>query len=137
MEAKMTKVPFDIETAKKITNKEIPGRIVTRDGRNVRIICWDAKSDCNIIALINDGGEHEDLGAYPPDGLIFLTGESTADLFMEIPDQTGKKEFKPFDKVLVRQSSDGVWDACLKHLASIPWDEAMSEMVNYGKRQEG
>lgn len=29
------------------------------------------------------------------------------------------------------------WDACLKHLASIPWDEAMSEMVNYGKRQEG
>lgn len=24
-----------------------------------------------------------------------------------------KKEFKPFDKVLVRQSSDGVWDAML------------------------
>lgn len=86
METKMTKVPFDIEMAKKIISGEIPGRIVTRDGRNVRIICWDAKSDCNIIVLINDGGEHEDLGTYPPDGLIFLTGESTADLFMEIPD---------------------------------------------------
>lgn len=112
METKMIKAPFDVETAKKIAKGKIPGRIVTRDGRNVRIICWDAKSDRSIIALI-DYKEHENLGFYTPDGHIFSYGEGTADLFMEIPDQTGKKEFRPFDKVLVRQSSDGVWDAML------------------------
>ena len=28
------------------------------------------------------------------------------------------------------------WNACLKHLASIPWDEAMNEIVNYCKEKE-
>lgn len=28
------------------------------------------------------------------------------------------------------------WNACLEHLASIPWDEAMNEIVNYCKEKE-
>lgn len=28
------------------------------------------------------------------------------------------------------------WNACLKHLASIPWDEAMNEIANYCKEKE-
>lgn len=92
MEQKLVKVPFDVDMAKDITKGDIPGKVVTRDDKNVRIICWDAKSDCNIIVLIDDGGEHEDLGIYPPDGHIFLTGESTADLFLEIPEYLTYKE---------------------------------------------
>lgn len=34
-------VPFDIELAKKITNKEAKGRIVTENGITARIVCFD------------------------------------------------------------------------------------------------
>ena len=40
---KLVRVPFDVEMAKKISDNDIEGRIETRDGRSVRIICWDAK----------------------------------------------------------------------------------------------
>jgi hypothetical protein len=41
MEHKLVKVPFDVELAKKITNKECEGKIVTRSGRSARIVCFD------------------------------------------------------------------------------------------------
>lgn len=39
------RIPFDLELAKKITNKEVKGEIVTRDGRQARIICFDRKGN--------------------------------------------------------------------------------------------
>lgn len=49
------KVPFDIELAKKITNKEAKGRIVTENGITARIVCFDynygGKKD-NIVVII-------------------------------------------------------------------------------------
>lgn len=54
MENKMVRVPFDVEMANKITNGEVNGNIVTRNGRNARVICFDAHSDDNIVALIED-----------------------------------------------------------------------------------
>ena len=56
MENKMVRVPFAVEIAKKITNGEVNGNIVTRDGRNARVICWDKKSDSiyNIVALLDE-----------------------------------------------------------------------------------
>ena len=55
---KLVRVPFDLELAKKITNGECDGRIVTRDGKNARVVCWDKKKgDFPIVALISgDGG---------------------------------------------------------------------------------
>lgn len=49
-------IPFDLETAKKIQAGEIEGRIVTKKGNTVRIICFDADSACNysIIGLVKD-----------------------------------------------------------------------------------
>lgn len=82
---RLKRLPFNIELAKKITDGEIEGKITTRDGRSARIICWDAKNDNSIIALINDDGE-ECIESYPSDGLIFLQGESNIDLFVEIVD---------------------------------------------------
>lgn len=58
-QTRFKKVPFDIELAKKITNKEVKGRIVTEDGLNVRIVCFDynygGKKD-NIVAIIGHSG---------------------------------------------------------------------------------
>lgn len=39
METKMIQVPFDIELARKITSGDILGKVVTRDGKNARIVC--------------------------------------------------------------------------------------------------
>lgn len=57
------KVPFDIELAKKITNKEVKGRIVAENGFTAKIICFDYKMKgkrCNIVALI-EFAEYEDI----------------------------------------------------------------------------
>ncbi|WP_444365434.1 hypothetical protein [Prevotellamassilia timonensis] len=56
---KFKKIPFDLELAKKITNKEVKGRIVTEDNLPARIVCFDynfgGKKD-NIVAIIEHTG---------------------------------------------------------------------------------
>lgn len=42
-QTRFKKVPFNLELAKKITNKETKGRIVTEDGLTARIVCFDMK----------------------------------------------------------------------------------------------
>lgn len=62
-QTRFKKVPFDIELAKKITNKEIKGRIVAENGFTAKIICFDYKMKgkrCNIVALI-EFAEYEDI----------------------------------------------------------------------------
>ena len=58
-----------------------PRKVITRDGRNARIICTDAKNNYPIVALIEtpDGRERQPYG-YKKDGSI--TGERlSCDLF--------------------------------------------------------
>ena len=86
MENKMVRVPFDVEMAKKITNGEVNGNIVTRNGRNARVICFDAHSDDNIVALIEDEKGVEYPKSYVSDGMTLLTGECDCDLMLEIPE---------------------------------------------------
>lgn len=85
MEKKYVKVPFDVEMAKRISNGEVDGKIITRDGRNVRVVCWDARGNLCILALLA-GKSKDDVGAYPNDGRIFMEGESPADLMLEVPE---------------------------------------------------
>lgn len=82
----MVRVPFDVEMAKKITNGEVNGNIVTRNGRNARVICFDAHSDDNIVALIEDEKGVEYPKSYVSDGMTLLTGECDCDLMLEIPE---------------------------------------------------
>lgn len=84
MNESFKKIPFNFKLAKNIQDGIINGRIVTRDERAVRIICWDAKRDDNIIALVKENDNTETLMSYPSDGLIFLVGESPIDLFLYI-----------------------------------------------------
>lgn len=54
------KIPFDLELAKKITNKEVKGRIVTEDNLTARIVCFDMKFGVDkILAALVDCGDYE------------------------------------------------------------------------------
>lgn len=57
---KFKKIPFDLELAKKITNKEVKGRIVTEDNLTARIVCFDMKFGVDkILAVFVDCGDYE------------------------------------------------------------------------------
>lgn len=54
------RVPFSLELAKKITNKEAKGRIVTEDNLTARIVCFDMKFGVDkILAALVDCGDYE------------------------------------------------------------------------------
>ena len=56
-------------------------KVVTRDGRPVRIICTDRKGATPIIALVNDELSEELGHAFYSDGKIFSDEDNELDLF--------------------------------------------------------
>lgn len=79
-EKKLNLKPFDIQKARE-------GKpVCTRDGRRVRIICFDAKrrDKKSIIALVpsKDYPGFEDLIAYPNNGNYYGGHENDGDLMM-------------------------------------------------------
>lgn len=89
METKFTKAPFNLETAKKIINGEIQGRITNRCGDDVRILSFDAKGKYPIIALVFDKSlVAEAPESYTLDGRysVETEHESNFDLILEIPE---------------------------------------------------
>ena len=61
-----------------------PRKVITRDGRNARILCVDAKGDYPVVALIPDGeGEYkrDSPEAYTEDGYNYSGQISSLDLF--------------------------------------------------------
>ena len=72
--------PFNLEEAK-------AGKpVVTRDGRNVRILCFDRDSERSIVALIGDG---EIIISYLDNGLQINGTNTKYDLFMKSEVKTG------------------------------------------------
>lgn len=67
--------PFDIEAAKG------GKRVVTRDGRNARIVCYDSKSAAPLIGLV-ENGKYEILCTYKEDGTHAIL-DDRYDLFIE------------------------------------------------------
>lgn len=67
---------FDLEAAKAGVE------VCTRDGREVRIICFDAKSEYPILALIMCGDGKEYLYTYTIDGHFIDVADFPSDLFM-------------------------------------------------------
>lgn len=69
---------FNLEEFKKNPSQ----KVVTRDGRAVRIICTDAKGDEPIIALVyNNIREEENVYTYNRDGYFCGDNDSCLDLF--------------------------------------------------------
>ena len=74
-EKKLNLKPFDIQKARE-------GKpVCTRGGRKARIICFDAKGDKPIIALV-EMGTAETPNNYPIDGKAASTKEASCDLMM-------------------------------------------------------
>lgn len=86
MGAKMIRVPFEVELAKKITNGYAEGRIVTRDGRSARVICWDFSNIQNIVSAISQEDGVENVSYNFHDGTCSLSLQCDEDLFLEIPE---------------------------------------------------
>lgn len=88
MEQKFITVPFDLSKAKQITNGELEGKIVTRDGRNARIICWDRNNETYpIVVLVPDEEDRiEDSLLFTENGTYYEEGETNDDLFLQIPE---------------------------------------------------
>lgn len=69
---------FNLEEYLKDPNK----KVVTRDGRNVRIICTDRKgTEYSVVALCTMSDGSENLDTYFPNGKIYLSSDSCMDLF--------------------------------------------------------
>ena len=57
-------------------------KVVTREGRDVRIICTDRKGDCPIVALIKKpDGDSEVVAAYSKNGVTNEYARALYDLF--------------------------------------------------------
>jgi hypothetical protein len=85
METKYVKIQFDVELAKKITNGEVEGKVVTRDGQSVRIVCFDALRSDSLVVLITEGTIEKTYN-YTPDGRVFINDEASLDLMLEVPE---------------------------------------------------
>ena len=69
---------FNLEEYKKNPNR----KVITRDGRSVRILCTDRKgTEYLVIALCTMSNGSEDCYSYFPNGRMYLSADSCMDLF--------------------------------------------------------
>lgn len=59
--------------------KDTSRKVVTRDGRNARIVCTDVKGSAPIVAVIEEKDNTENVFRYEPDGIMH--GYHDIDLF--------------------------------------------------------
>lgn len=94
--------PFDLEAAK------AGAKVVTRDGRQVRIICFDKKDpQYPIVALVPETKDIKSLEVvfiYQEDGRYFSTREHDRDLFLL---DEGEPELTAFEKAIYKFTEDG------------------------------
>lgn len=116
METKYVRVPFDIELAKEITNGTKEGRIVTRGGKNARIVCFDAKNDFNIITLLTNENGEEFSFSYNNYGGDRMPEQNDDDLMLEIPEYM---TFKDGDVYKAGNGSIGIYCSANKTIDNI------------------
>lgn len=87
MKHNMVRVPFNMETAKRIQNKECAGKIITRVGGEVRNVVFDLKNEeCPICAIVETDIQKEDVILYLKDGSFRKGYTDDLDLMLEIPE---------------------------------------------------
>lgn len=110
MEKNYKRVPFDIELAKKITKGEVKGHILCENGVYARVVEFNM-AGCSDIVVVRRTKECSIEWCYPykSNGHTITDDHPEYNLFIEIWEETPKHEFKPFDKVLVRDACCEVW----------------------------
>lgn len=83
---KLVIVPFDLELSKEITNGEVEGRIITRVGNSVRILCYDVIGNKYKICGLVHNGESEEPEVFTEKGLLYEGQTDDLDLMLEIPE---------------------------------------------------
>lgn len=103
-------IPFDLETAIEIQKGKIEGKIKTRDSKDVNEIAFfSTPLEYNVYAVIN--GRPHSFTERGFERSWDKSGKWRGDLVLEVPDN--EPQFKPFDKVLVRQSDKDEWRVAL------------------------
>ena len=119
----MKQVEFDIELVKKIQSGEVKGRVLTRDGENARFLGEIHNNRFPLIfAYAMKKYGIEEVSTYTREGLCHMDGTCTnRDIILEIEEPKQECQFKPFDKVLVRDSYDEEWMAGIfSHMTDLP-----------------
>lgn len=116
--------PFNLEAAKD------GAKVVTRNGRPARIVCFDRKSNASIIALITNKNNKEELFTYHKDGTC---GISEYDLMMAPTHYEGWVNIIPLDDYIVNGITSNIYrteeiakkQACDATIATVKveWDE--------------
>lgn len=118
IEQNYKRIPFNVELAKKIVNGKVKGKIVTMEGRKVRIVCWDKKPideramDFPIVALLQNDCEGEMLNTYTEEGLASSPNyKNRYNLIIEIPNYKDYSNFVPqkWQPCLVRDNKNHLW----------------------------
>ena len=100
----ITKV-FDIDRAKAISAGTEDGRIVTRDGHPVRIVCWDRKGADSIVVLFKYRSS-EMVGTCYKNGAYLRNMECDKDLFL-----VANPDYKEPEPIPSEPSEAAVWAA--------------------------
>lgn len=89
---KLVIVPFDLELSKEITNGEVEGRIITRVGNSVRILCYDVIGNKYKICGLVHYGKSEEPALFTEKGLFYENQTDDLDLMIEIPEYLSFKD---------------------------------------------
>lgn len=103
-------IPFDLETAKKIQSGEINGRVMCNNAE-ANIIDLDMRFNsrwCICAQTFNDFGRYE-TNIYNEKGYN-IDSEINHSLYIELEVPDNEPQFKPFDKVLVRDENFQEWE---------------------------
>lgn len=112
----LKQIPFSLEMVKKIQAGEVKGIIKTRDGRAARFL-GEIKDNMYPLVFARETGvsEKELLDVYTITGKYSNTYDSyELNIILEIETNEEEKQehqFKPFDKVLVRDLENEEWKA--------------------------
>lgn len=122
METKMITIPFEVELAKEIQAGTKPGKIVIRDGRSVRIVCWDMNEEgYPIVGIITNDNGKEWITRFTKAGQYYIEcGEHEYNLALQVPEWT---QFKDGD-VLACEVDNGGGNFC-------KWYSVLKGMIGY------
>lgn len=107
----MKQVEFDIKLVKKIQSGEVKGKVLTRGGMKARFLGVLNDDTYPLVFAITINGK-ELLKSHRKNGW-FSTDESSYDIILEIEEPKQECQFKPFDKVLVRDGDEQEWKCAL------------------------
>ena len=112
--------------------KDPSKKVVTRDGRAVRIICTDAKGDESIIALVyNKIRDEENVYTYNRDGYFYGDNDSCLDLFFDTNKREGwiniysEQEYRHPGENIFATKEDAIKYKSINYIATvkIEWEE--------------